>query len=262
MIVFLRVNFFVVKEGDKVSYCSKTVGAYTMTSSLVHVLLLFAACIAHAHSTASSVEELCVESISSSGTIVYSSTNNTFSHTRDNWVQEIPNDTVVVLFTINAPPGDKGNETKIFLYQVSKGNLIYYLTPKLIDLMTFYAMQLVLRTQHILLDVHTFNTCEGKSWEKLLAEGFPMNKEGSLRSLQADQRCLIWMAALIMVGILSTTIGCGVFIPLLDYITDRATRSQHYTNSSQVLTTMNWLNLGFIFLYFTYTVSCIFFILR
>lgn len=235
---------------------SYTPDAYTMTASLVCVFVVLSVCIAQAHSTASSEDALCVDSIHSSGTIVYSNANYSFSLNSDSSVHEIPNDTVVVLFTITVPPGDKENETKTFLYQGSKGNFMYYVTPELADMMTFYTLQLALRTQHISLDVCTFNTCEGKSMEMLLSEGFSMKNEGSLRSLPTYQHNLIWMAAFMVLGIMSATVAFGVLVPILDYITDRAIPFQHWIRWSQVLTTVNRLSLGWFQLYFSYILSC------
>ena len=152
----------------------------------VLLLLLLSSCILLAHVDLSSASDVCLESIDmKSGIIVYSDANND--------AQDIANlvdiETLIVLLKITVPSSENGtNESR--WYQVSDTGLCYYLSPELLDLMTFNALKLTERIQKISLDVRTFSTCANKPWEKVLHDAFSLNEYGFARLLQTKKQTI------------------------------------------------------------------------
>ena len=102
-------------------------------------MLALSACSLQAQAVLSSERDFCVHSINMNfGTIVYFDE----SHLKQDiqYFDGINTEAVMVILALTLPSTDDVEGTRV--YQVSKTRLCYYVSPQLLDLMSFYSLKL------------------------------------------------------------------------------------------------------------------------
>ena len=154
-------------------YSAASDSVKTMVTLLLQVFVLLA-CLLH-----TSEGGLCVHSIDiTSGNVTYLEVHNgTNSNSIAHFEDEIFEETVMVIVKVTVPSDEKGDDSRVYIYQLADTSWCYSVSPELIDLMTLNSLSLVKRTQIISLDVRTPFICGNKSWENLLKDSFGLDHQ-------------------------------------------------------------------------------------